>query len=87
MDNNTKQTILITERKKIELNGVNNILGFTPDFIELSTTSGDLSIEGEELKIGELRQEDGRITVTGEIYGVFCVNKKIKRRFFRKNNQ
>ena len=73
MDNVDKEkTITIIIGKSFSMYGVNDIRAFDGGYISLDTTSGRISIEGDNLKIESLSKEDGRIYITGDISGVFC---------------
>ncbi len=79
---NQKQTLLLEDRKKLTIDGIINVESFREDYLELSSNSGRIEVEGSDLKIEELRQENGKIYITGEICGVFyCENKPGKRLF------
>lgn len=67
----TKQTVLLENRKKITVDNVINVAHFNDDYLEITSSSGDMGIEGENLKIEALSQDNGKITVTGDITGFF----------------
>ena len=76
---NYRGIVSITDRKKIELDNVEHVLGFDESFVSLMTKFGKVSIEGNELKIEDLSNESGKIRITGIINGVyFSVNKQKK---------
>jgi hypothetical protein len=50
--------------------------------LELSTKLGAVSIEGNNLKIEELRQDNGKINIVGEINGIFYKGDKNTRGLF-----
>ena len=78
--NDRKQTLILEDRKRLVIDGVLNVESFNDDYLELSSNLGRIEIEGSELKIEELRQETGKILISGEISGVFYKeNKTIKR--------
>ena len=82
---NQKQTLLLEDRKKLTIDGIINVESFRDDYLELSSNFGRIEVEGSNLKIEELRQENGKIYITGEIYGVFYGDNKPARKFFGKN--
>ena len=83
MDNNGRtQTIILENRKKLTVDSVTNVESFTDDYLEISTDFGGIALEGKELKIEELRQENGKILVTGNISGVFYKENKLQKGIF-----
>ena len=81
---NEKQTLLLENRKKLTIDGIINVESFREDFLELSSNSGKIEVEGSNLKIEELRQENGKIYITGEISGVFYGDNKPGKKIFGK---
>ena len=80
--NEIKQNILIENRRKLVIDNVINVDTFNDDYLEITSGGGDIGIEGENLKIEELSQDNGKITVTGDITGVFYKQNKMKKGFF-----
>ena len=79
-----KQTIIIENRRILTIDNVLNIDNFTEEYLEISSKSGQISVEGKCLKIEELRQDSGKITIIGEINGVFYHEEKNNKRIFGK---
>lgn len=79
-----KQRLLLEDKKKLSFDGVRDIEGFSEDFLEVNTCYGTLCVEGSELKIEELVQEGGRISVIGNITGIFYKEKKENKNPFGK---
>lgn len=82
MDSTGKQMLVLENRKKLTIDGVLNIDSFDDDYLEISTTLGKMVIEGKELKIEELRQENTKILISGEVSGIFYKENRIKKGFF-----
>ena len=82
-----KQMLVLEDRKKLMIDGIFNVESFNDDYLELASNSGRIEIEGNSLKIEELRQDTGKILITGEISGVFYrenkIAKKVLGRFFK----
>ena len=77
MDNfDAVHTLILNDRKKLEMSGVKDIIGFSPEFVELSTVHGEIEIDGNNLKIEELCQNGGKVLITGEVNGIFYVKSK-----------
>ncbi len=60
-------TIKLEDRHKATITGVEDVLSFNEQMMVLNTTSGALSIVGEELHIDKLNLEDGQLAVEGTI--------------------
>ena len=71
--------VTMIDRKELSLTGVTDILSFDENNLYLSTTLGTLSIDGEELRIGEMSLEKGELTLTGRISGLFYENGAVKK--------
>ena len=61
----------IHNRESISINGIIDILGFLDDSILLKSECGEICIEGKDLKIRELKRENGEILILGRIDGVY----------------
>jgi len=79
-----KQTLVLEDRKKLVIDGIINVECFNDDYLELESNSGRIEIEGSSLKIQELRQDTGKILITGDISGVFYRDNKMQRKHFGK---
>ena len=83
MDNgNNTQTVIIENRKRLIIDSVLNVDSFNDDYLEISTNFGGIAVEGKELKIEELRQENGKILISGTISGVFYKENKTQKGLF-----
>ena len=60
-------TIILENRKRLVINGVEDVLRFDDLSAELSTSLGDLIVEGEGLRIEIFDTEKGIVTLTGSI--------------------
>ena len=80
----SEQMLKICDWKKLELNGVDNILEFDDSVLSLETNRGRIYVEGEGLKI-EALSESGEILINGTIYGIYVsADKATKKGFFGK---
>lgn len=77
-----KQTVILENKSKLTIDGVINVESFNDDYLEISTKLGEISIEGNNLKIEELRQDNGKINIIGEINGIFYKGEKSARGIF-----
>ena len=78
------QTILLKDGSTLEIDGVSNVEGLGDDYVEIMTVRGGITVEGAGLKIEELRQENGKIVINGEIKGFFYRPEKSANFFSRK---
>ena len=84
-----KHEIILKQRREMSLCGVTDIESFDEAGAVLQTTEGELTLEGEDIKIGTLDTDKGIVTVTGRIDGIFYTNdrtdakKGIISRFFK----
>jgi len=68
--NNAKETvhnIIMENRKKVSISGVDDVDSFDDDAVTLYTQGGMLSVKGENLHINKLSLESGEVIVEGEI--------------------
>lgn len=78
------QTLVMTDGRELTLDGVVDIIGFLDGEITLECEGGNITVEGDGLKIDSLIKEGGKISVKGNITGIFRTPaKKDKRGFFR----
>ena len=83
MESNIKnQTVILENRKTLTVDCVLNVDSFNEDYLEISTEHGCMAVEGRELKIEELRQENGKIFISGIISGVFYKETKASKGIF-----
>lgn len=61
------QNVIMENRRKLSVSGVEDVDSFDEDSIVLFTQAGTLNIKGEDLHINKLSVETGEIAVEGEI--------------------
>jgi len=76
-----KQNLFLSDRRKIDIDGVEGVVGFDEDYVTLITSVGKLSIEGEELIIENLSKETGKISIKGKINAIIYSDKQVKKGF------
>ena len=81
MDTSSQERFLvrIEDGKYLYMNTVTHIVAFTDNEVVLSTSSGRLLIEGNDLKIESLDKNRGEITITGKIESVSLSERKDER--------
>lgn len=68
---NSVNNICIFDRKKAELSGIYEVIGFTDTAIVVTCKSGNVSIDGSSMKIDSFDSSSGKLTVIGDINGLF----------------
>ena len=62
-----KQTVVLTNRKQLSLDGVVDVKSFDDMLVCLETNLGILNIEGKQLKITKYIMQTGEIGIEGAI--------------------
>jgi len=63
-------TIVVEDRRKVTLTGVNDVASFHDQEVVLKSDDGEIIIVGEQLHISNLSLDDGRLVVEGVIGGL-----------------
>ncbi|MBR2465644.1 MAG: YabP/YqfC family sporulation protein [Clostridia bacterium] len=71
--------VTLTDRKTLVIDGVQNVLNFDETYASVSTSLGEVGIEGEDLKIENLSKEKNEVTVCGKI-SAFYYKEKISKK-------
>ena len=82
-----KQDIRLFSRKRMELSGISEVGSLTDEQITLSSSLGNIAIEGRDLKIESFSTEKGDLIINGDFDGVYYFGQKDdgeKRGLFRK---
>ena len=80
LQESTKGTVCLKDKKVIVIDGVENVLSFDESYATMSTALGEISVEGSDLKIESLSKEKGEITVKGNIIAFYYKEKPAKKR-------
>lgn len=67
-------SLILENRKKLTLTGVNSVDNFDENSITLKTGMGVLSLRGENLNITEFSVNTGEAAVTGNIFALVYTN-------------
>lgn len=59
--------LAMTNRKKIELTGVEDVVSFDMEEVVLETSLGMLTLKGEDLKVNRLSIDKGELDVEGRV--------------------
>ena len=85
---NRHQEILLRDRAKLVLSGVEDVSSFDETGIILRSNFGSISIDGKNLHITRLSVETGELDIEGEIGGIVFFDeepKPAKRGLFRRS--
>jgi len=69
--------IILEDREKLAISGVEYVESFNDNTIILATTKGGLSIKGASLNISKLNLDDGNVTIQGVINSITYTNKEV----------
>lgn len=61
------QNIILENREKLSVSGVEEVIHFDETTVILRTTLGELSIHGEKLKVESLQVDNGDLFVSGQV--------------------
>ncbi len=80
----TRGELHLLGRSEMTLCGVEEVVSFDSDCVRLCTCEGELMIEGENIKIGVLDTEDGRVSLSGRVSGMYYAadSEREKKGFF-----
>ena len=73
------QNILLEDRSKLTITGVEQVESFNDNTIILMTLKGGITIKGEELNVGKLNLDDGNVKIDGIINGIIYNDKDVQR--------
>ena len=81
-DNRQKKdhSLSLRAREHMDICGVNEVISFDDKMVLLSTSCGEMNIEGRDMKIGVLDTERGVVALDGVIDAVFYSEERQKRR-------
>ena len=59
--------LVLENRKKLSITGVNEVISFNDQAIILTTSLGSLTLKGKNLKMNKLDVQNGDVMITGKI--------------------
>ncbi len=71
------QNIILENREKMSVSGVEEVIHFDENAILLRTLSGELSIRGEGLKVESLQVKNGDLLVSGRISALYYAEESV----------
>jgi sporulation protein YabP len=66
--------LIMESRGKLVLSGVLEVVSFEEDNVELKTTSGNLTVRGEQMRMENYNSETGDLEVSGNVYALVYTN-------------
>ena len=88
-DNRQTHECIIKCRNHVEITGVKEVTSFDEGVVMLVTDCGEMTLEGEGLRIGTLDTDRGIVSVDGKVSSVYytdsVTNKKSRRSLFSRD--
>ncbi len=66
-NNRQPHTLSMRDRKLLEMRGVTDVISFDEETVELSTTAGALTVEGDGLHVKVLNLAEGIVSLDGTV--------------------
>ena len=73
---NLGQNIILEDRSKLSISGVEQVDNFNENTISLGTVRGGIMIKGENLNISKLNLDDGNVIIDGTINSITYIDKE-----------
>lgn len=80
LNSSIMQNIILENREKLTISGVNDVLSFDDQIVILETGLGLLTIKGENLRINKLSLDSEEVIVEGDINNLAYSEKDIERK-------
>ena len=79
MNTNIVQNLILENRGKLSISGVNDVLSFDDQVVMIDTELGLLTVKGENIRINKLSLDTSEVIVEGEISSLtYSQNKQDK---------
>ena len=79
VNTNIIQNLVLENRKKLSVSGVNDVLSFDDQVVMVDTELGLLTVKGENIRINKLSLDTAEVIVEGEISSLsYSQNKQEK---------
>lgn len=72
--NAVQHNVIMEQRNRLVLSGVNDVETFEEDNVQLKTTKGNLTIRGNRMKMESYQSEVGDLVMNGDIYALVYMN-------------
>ncbi len=81
-ENRENQSVSLTDRSSAVVTGVEEVISYDENNIVVSTSLGQLTLDGRGLNIVQLNLNDGIITVEGKIDAFYYMEQRERRSLF-----
>lgn len=78
----TEQVVTLTNRKKLALNGVKEVVSVQEHNAIIKTSLGLMIVSGNGLRVDKLVIEDGHLILNGEISSIKYTGEAVKKNIF-----
>ena len=79
-NSNLMQNLVLENREKLSISGVNDVLSFDDQIVILETGLGLLTVKGENLRINKLSLDSEEVIIEGEINNLSYSEKEMERK-------
>ena len=76
---NVVQNLILENRKKLSVSGVNDVLSFDDQVVMIETELGLLTVKGENIRINKLSIDTSEVIVEGEISFLSYSDKELEK--------
>ena len=76
---NVVQNLILENRKKLSVSGINDVLSFDDQVVMIETELGLLTVKGENLRINKLSIDTSEVIVEGEISFLSYSDKELEK--------
>ena len=82
--NKKPNSIILDNRKKLCITGVDDVMGFNEETVSVTTSMGNLIIRGSSLHINKLNLDSGEVEVEGKIDSLQYTESKQSKSFVQR---
>lgn len=79
VNQNIVQNLILENRKKLNVSGVNDVLSFDDQVVIVDTELGLLTVKGENIRINKLSLDTSEVIIEGEISSLTYSQKNIEK--------
>lgn len=79
-DSIIEQSIMLRDRARMELTGICDVESFSDTSVIALSSLGNISIDGESLKIESFSADTGKLVINGKFDAVCYFGRRVKRR-------
>lgn len=75
----TNQNLVMENRRRVVISGVNEVEGFTETEVRLYTEMGQITVKGKKLQVSEVSTKTGELIMTGDLIDSVVYSDKVRR--------